>query len=289
VTAPISIRDFARAVLPPGADGVLRMLRAYFDDSGTHGGSDIVLVGGIFGYPNQIEYLSDLWAKKLSDPSPGKLPLRRFHMANCHASMGEFAGWNRTATDYLVHELGDFILKSAVWGFAAAIERKPYDELITGDLRRICGEAETFCYINCFRSIRRWAREFTSDRNVVLIFDDRPPDKKANVQKIYDAYDQAKGHDPGLPEFASASFASSLKVIPLQAADMIAWEFYQDSMDTLRGRKREDGFRRKQLARLVKHGRFRSEMLDRHGITKLVQTETDLEMLAAMAQAVNFS
>jgi hypothetical protein len=44
------------------------MVFAYFDDSGTHSQSDIVLMAGVFGYVNQWEYFSELWAQKLADP-----------------------------------------------------------------------------------------------------------------------------------------------------------------------------------------------------------------------------
>jgi hypothetical protein len=264
-----------------------RVLYAYFDDSGTHASSEIVLVGGIFGSPNQMDLLSERWAKKLADPSPGKPPLKRFHMTDCEAADGEFLGWSRTATDYLVHELGDIILKSGVWGFAAAIERRPYEELVIGDLRRACGDAETFCYIECFNQVRKWAYEFTGDRKIAMIFDSRPPDKQIDVRKINEVYGQTKEFR-SLPDFVSLDFLSSTKIVPLQAADMIAWEFYQDALDTLRGRKLEDGYRRKQIERLVKGGRLRSEILDRNAIEKMAPRDFDKDMLATLAEAVDF-
>lgn len=264
------------------------MLTAYFDDSGTHPRSEVVLVGGIFGYPNQLEFLSDLWSKKLADPSPGKPALKQFHMADCQASTGEFTGWGRTATDFLVHELGDIILKTGVWGFAAAVERKPYEELITGNMRRVCGDPETFCFIDCFKRVRQWAREFTADHTIALVFDDRPH-KRPDIQKIYETYKCEALGQPGWPDIVSVSFGSSSKLIPLQAADLIAWEFYQDALDTSKGIKIEDGYRRKQLRRLVKGGRLKSEMLQRQGVIEMIQIQqTNGTLIEAMADRIDF-
>jgi hypothetical protein len=138
-----SMKDLARAMLPwPASNGLLCMIAAYFDDSGTHPGSDVVLMAGVFGYPNQWDLFSELWAKKLAAPSPGKPPLSRFHMAQCQAAQGEFTGWSRTETDFLVHELGTIILETGIYGFGAGIPRKAYDRLITGDHRRATGNAE---------------------------------------------------------------------------------------------------------------------------------------------------
>jgi hypothetical protein len=65
-------------------------------------------------------------------------------MAPCQAGDGEFAGWSRTATDFLVHELGGIILKCGLWTDGVVIPRKDWDELITGDLRTALGDAEGY-------------------------------------------------------------------------------------------------------------------------------------------------
>jgi hypothetical protein len=169
------------------------------------------------------------------------------------------------------------------------VERKAYDHLVTGPLRRICGDAETFCSIRCFQQVRMWANEFTTDRNIALIFDDRPH-KKQDILKIYEVYKAGPGADqPGLPNVVSVSFGSSTNLIPLQAADLIAWEFYHDGIDTLGGRKIEDGYRRKQIARLVKGGRLKSEILSREGIVEMMNTEFDPAMLETMADEISFT
>lgn len=68
----------------------------------------------------------------------------------------------------------------------------------------------------------------------------------------------------------------------------MAWEFYQDARDTLGDRKIEDGYRRKQIERLVKGGRLKSEMLDRDGIIKMMRTEIGPKMLDEIAAQVGF-
>ena len=52
----IPIREFASIILPSGAkDGVLVMLKAYFDDSGTDANSRVVVLGGLVGSVVQWE------------------------------------------------------------------------------------------------------------------------------------------------------------------------------------------------------------------------------------------
>jgi hypothetical protein len=81
------------------------MLRAYFDDSGTHG-ADIVLLAGVLGTEWQHRSLERMWQKLIDSPLDGqKSRLSRFHMAECQSSHNEFAGWSRTETDYFCHLL----------------------------------------------------------------------------------------------------------------------------------------------------------------------------------------
>jgi uncharacterized protein DUF3800 len=265
--------EFARVVLPLNRhdDGILCMLAAYFDDSGTHDGSDIVLMAGVFGFPNQFDLLSKLWASKLADPCPGKVPLTRFHMAECQAADGEFLGWKRIETDFLVHELGSIILRSGIYGFGGAIARKHWEELVTGDVRQTTGDAETMCIINCFSKTVAFANEFAPGHDVAFIFEDRPQ-KKQNIEKIFSIY-RGFREAAGRASVSSLSFSSSRKMLPLQVADLFAWEIYQDSLATLAGRAEEEGPHRQQLFRLMKGGRVRVEFCGRESVRQLTQVK----------------
>ena len=116
MNAPLSVKDFARVVLPSGCqDGILGMLTTYFDDSGTHDDSDVVIIAGLSGNQYQWEAFENAWRAKLENPSPGKPPLSRFHMYECQNALNEFAGWGRTATEFLAHELGQIIIRNGLW------------------------------------------------------------------------------------------------------------------------------------------------------------------------------
>jgi hypothetical protein len=284
VSAPLKMRDFARAVLPYGSpNGTMVMLAAYLDDSGTHQSSDIVLMAGFFGYPNQWDYFSELWAEKLAAPCPGKPPLSRFHMTECQAGDGEFLGWRRVETDFLVHELGSIIIKAGLYGFGGAIARKHYDQLITGDLRRSTGDAETMCIINSFVKIIDLVKRLQFAQSIALIFDDRPQ-IKGNVQKIFDVY---KGASVG-SDIVALSFASSKKILPLQAADLLAWEIYQDALSALAGRPDSLPPNRPQFERLIKQGRIWIEYCSPESVQKMARHPVNPELLSAMANHLDF-
>ena len=65
------------------------MLSAYFDDSGTHDQSQIVLLAGVFGTEAEMTSLEWLWRQELDRPIDGtKPPIKRFHMTDCQGSRG---------------------------------------------------------------------------------------------------------------------------------------------------------------------------------------------------------
>lgn len=201
------------------------MLTAYFDDSGTHTGgkhgpSKIVLVAGIIGDENSLRVLDENWKKHLERPVEGlKDRLNRFHMFDCYDSRGEFAGWTRTETDYFCKLLQDVIIQSGVAAYGIACARQDWDELITGDLRGVLGDAESYCITQCYVRAVRFANEHP-DPKITFVFDKREPEVERRGRAMAHAF--AQHHVLVGPEFLSSkdSFA-------LQAADLYAWELYQ--------------------------------------------------------------
>jgi hypothetical protein len=241
------------------------MLSAYFDDSGTHEQSDIVLVAGIFGTEGRMDCLDRNWKRHLDRPLCGrKSPLRRFHATDCNASQGEFSGWTRTETDYFCHQLRNEIIESGVAAYGSACSRKDYDDLIAGDIRSILGTPEGMCINQCFVRSIGWVQANTFDPKMTFIFDNRPSSVKRYAGTVYDAFERWV-HPP--PQLAGYAFLSSYDVRSLQAADLIAWEFYQHANDCL-----INGIalpRRPEFRHLTRNMDFAAQMATRKSIVQM--------------------
>jgi hypothetical protein len=258
------------------------MITAYFDDSGTHGQSEIVIVAGIFATEARTRLLERRWRKLLADPLEGHKPsLKRFHMFDCQNSLGEFAGWTRTETDYLCHLLREELVGADISSYGVACPRKDWDELVTGDYKAIFGNAEGFCIRNCFVRTLAWADRCTFDPEIRFVFDSRPKEVARDAGTVNHAYDSfirdLKIHE--------VSFESANKTVLLQAADYVAWELYTHAKDIFASGvnqpPKRPGFRK-----FVRDIQFEGQIADRDAIKEMaakVWSKNDPAIIAQIA------
>jgi len=259
------------------------MLSAYFDDSGTHDGSAVVVMGGLIGSEAQWSAFETRWRARLQDPVEGmRPPLRQFHMYDCQHSLDEFEGWTRTESDYLVHQLQTIILEESLVGYAAAVARADWDDLITGVSREVSGDAEGFCIRNCLVRTLDWARDRTTEPEVAFIFDNRPH-RQASNERVHRVFATVAELDTVPPSLAPIAFVSAATHLPLQAADMFAWEVYQQAKAFVTEGTVE--LQREPFARLVETGRFNCEIVTRPQILKLVEMQKARDPLHVKSMA----
>ena len=287
MNAHLSMAQLFKTLLPlDHHNGWLGMIRAYFDDSGTHTGgkwgpSKIVLVAGIFGTEARMDSLDRNWKKLIDRPLCGrKPPLSRFHMVDCQDSRGEFTGWTRTETDHFCHQLSTAIIESGVAAYGIAVSRQDWDDLVTGDVRAFVGDAEGYCISQCFVRAVRWAKTTTFDPQMTFIFDNREPEVERRAKTVGDAFEK---HTDS-PHIVGTAFLGSKAILPLQAADLIAWEIYQHARQIL-----ADGViappKRPSLRRLGTSMPFNTQIALRPAIQQIVDHigNSDPEFLEAAA------
>jgi hypothetical protein len=164
-------------------------------------------------------------------------------------------------TDFLRHELGRVITRCGLSGCATAVERKAWERLVTGDIRRAAGDAERGCLQTVFLDTIYWAHRFApQESQISFVFDDRP-ERRRQYETIYGIFADNAKVSGEKPELASLTFGRPTKVFPLQGADLFAWEVYQEEMANLVEPLSKGKLHRNLIADLVETAGLRRDLV----------------------------
>jgi hypothetical protein len=192
-------------------------LRSYCDDSGTHGHSRIVCMGGLVGSVAQWQELERNWAAKLAEPLPGKPRLKMFHLAACNAHDGEFRDYSPAEQDWITREFRQIIIDAKLIGFASSIDVQAWKEL---GADRLGYPALSYCVDYCVQETIRIANPHPEGDAIAIVFD-----RGMWVPKFKEVTDPYT-YPVGRPRVVSITALSVADCLPLQASDIVATENY---------------------------------------------------------------
>jgi hypothetical protein len=193
------------------ADGIVLVLRAFLDESGTHGGSTVLTVGAAWAQPS-------VWKKWTKDWNVSKRPVKIHHSSDCHNFDGEYKGWSPSQRDAYVKRILPVIAAHKINGRVAGLHLRAFEQ----ELARHPKVAAAFGrpYIACFQ----WAINDICDvalsnqiHRVAFIHETNDYEDEAKA-----AFNHVKARFPEM--LLSITFASKCDFVPLQCADVFAFE-----------------------------------------------------------------
>jgi hypothetical protein len=200
------------------------ILRAYFDDAGTHLNSDVVVMGGLVGTFAQWEKFEREWAARLADPLPGygKPPLEMFHLSACVERWpgSEFEIYTDAEKDAVIHDFRRIALDAKLTSTASAIDKKAWDELVVGPYRKVLGDALTQCFFDCIDETVRFTEPHLHGFSIAVVVDEGIWTNR--LQEIGDEWTSPFR----LKRVTSVTFGRVKEVLPLQGADIVATGCY---------------------------------------------------------------
>jgi hypothetical protein len=250
------------------------MLEAYFDDSGTHDESPIVVVGGLLGTTEQWMYLDDHWRPLLDAPLEGKPKLKQFHLSHCAALDGEFSGYKRPESDHLRWKFRKIIVDAGLRSISYGIQTAAWNRHVKGKYRKLLGgSAEAFCVAACVRAAFQEAAKKRQDIVSVTF------DQGRNTPQLAEWADKAFGsfiEDMGDMVALGPNFWPVSSVTALQAADTIATETYWFAKRRING----EAAISPHLASLIKGIESNAFILDEQNIEKWVRERGSTGLLS---------
>ena len=192
------------------------MLIAYLDESDE---KQIFTMAGYVSEAAKWERFTEEWAAILSGYSVGDFHARQF----AH-NRGQFKDWPESRRREFITELTSAINRNVLYGVAVAVVVEEFNKIITGDLKSFLKEPYYLSADASFTLAIQYCIKHFPTEQIAFVFDNK--DKvKGVVQKIYGAYKELKDKIPDPTMLGPLSFADDKKVLPLQAADMLAYEY----------------------------------------------------------------
>jgi hypothetical protein len=221
----ISARELLSAIHPFGSRRKATLvLRAYFDDSGSHDQAKIISLAGFLGDDKVWSDFDHTWAPLLVMPNGGALT--EFKTYDCVHGTGEFSPpvWNFAERLALAGRAVDVLIKSEAFAIGSSIVRKHFEERwISGYLSSKCNHPYYLCFEHCVQmavhATKSWSEHTGSKETVALVFDEQG--EFSNLAKQF--YDNYKRDGRYKDWLVSLTFAPSNEFMPLQAADLLAY------------------------------------------------------------------
>lgn len=208
------------------------MVTAYLDESKDGPGKQVLVLAGYIGRDEDWEHLRTQWARLLE-----MFEIREFHATDCEAGWGDFAhmsGSGRTKLQWrFVRLLSD--PANEVIGHLSAVDLRPYVPLLPRfkSARRIPpGQAVNgdlgdpyFLALQLaveFIAKSAWVSALPPEEKVEFVLDETSLGGRARA--LYESIKNDKNFSAWTGRLGGVRLLSSAKCLPLQAADLWAYE-----------------------------------------------------------------
>ncbi len=191
---------------------------AYFDES-TSADSPVLVVAGFLSTDAQWMLFEREWKEVLA-----AFEITAFHAQHFSKHKEEFLGWEEPKRKALLRKLLSIINERAAFGFASTVHVKEFDAVFTGNDRRDIGSPYNLCCTACYLQIGHWAQRNYQVEPLALIFD-AGHKNAGDVTNTFNA--EIKKSENIAYRLGSLTFSDDKVMVPLQAADLAAYELWK--------------------------------------------------------------
>jgi hypothetical protein len=202
------------------------MFALYCDDSGTHNESEWAIAACVIAPVRQWEKFREEWQKIAKDEN-----FEVFHMANFVARKPPFdtPEWHDDEKRRrIMQKLVGTIKCRATCAFVSALQKSAYDEVVPEKIKadRAMENHSTFAVRMCLGRVIRWRSEYGRTGPLQFVFD-RVSKGKGEIDEVFNR-SLAENAESALSDTGIVrggwSFEDKAQFIPIQAADILAWE-----------------------------------------------------------------
>jgi Protein of unknown function (DUF3800) len=211
----------------PRVVAVITELRAYMDESGTHDGSRVAVVGGCVAFGNEWSSWNSQWQPILQTPGDNKKALAYFHSKEAAHSSKEFYGWPKDEANSFALKLIPLINKHKIFNIAVAVDMDAFNQIIVGETRERLEDPYYFGMLMCVHHIADYIRhQVPRKTRVGYVFEQNTKFER----RAHEIFNNIKLKRDGARRFkmGALSFDDRINAPMLQAADIVAYETHRE-------------------------------------------------------------
>jgi len=242
------------------------VLEAYFDESGAHEGSRVFSIGGLVARQKQWMIFTNKWRAALKEGGA-----EEFHASDLENLQGIYAGWNEEQKRRLLQAASKIIASFSRNAVAGLVIVDDYEGAVPQWAKKTAafGDKYNFCFQICVGLVLSWIEHLNppmpKGNLVSFVFDQR----NRGEEITSNTYTQIKNFRDPEDRMGALAFDSRKRLLPLQAADFVAYETYKhlDNIVSCSGRPPRGSF-----SFLLKSGcNVRGHYFGRERLTELIQ------------------
>jgi hypothetical protein len=223
------------------------MLTVYVDDSGTHNEARVAAAACCVSSVSEWGTFNRKWREVECREA-----FRHFHMSAFAACRRDewcrdcrdgktseeehpWRSWSSNKRERVITKLVNIVYKYIQVGFGWAIIKEDYNDLVAPPLRDKTGEPYTYAFACCGGQIKKWRDYRKITQPMEYVFDLIPhKEKETQIATLFVRsleYDPEAATKYGFTQ-TGYSFKNKKLVLPLLAADMLAWATVQELLHT---------------------------------------------------------
>jgi hypothetical protein len=194
--------------------GLVVVIEVYMDESGVHGGSAVVTSSAVWARPSVWQKWTRAWCR-------AKHPIDVFHASECSNRKGEFSGWSREDRDRLVLRLLPTFSAHKLHGRFEGIHVEALNRCLESapDVNEEFGDPYFACIHWAFKHVCQHAAK-TNTTRIAFVHEN-----SNDAEYVLHAFNYTRSKFPKLQ--LTLAFGGKKDYVPLQAADLIAYEGYK--------------------------------------------------------------
>jgi Protein of unknown function (DUF3800) len=196
----------------------MALLKAYFDESGTHDQSTVVMITGLMGTMDQWAVFEQDWTKLLSN-----LGLSHFHASACAAREEIFAPLHHSTRRDLFVNLMQIIMDHKLTPVNGTVWRSDWDKFKNGPHGGRCPDPYYLCLEYVIDQMVQWAINHANGESVAPTFalQDEYATRALETYKVIQRIPRWQNR------LGPLVFVPAEDYPALQGADLLGYELYQ--------------------------------------------------------------